>query len=35
VVAADAGLMEIEWEETAVLKVAETVRSSTPEDFGN
>jgi hypothetical protein len=35
VVAADAGLMEIEWEETAVWSVAETVRQSTAEDAGN
>ncbi len=27
--------MEIEWEETAVWKVAETVRWSTAEDFGS
>ena len=31
-VAADAGLMEIEWKETAVWSVAETVRWSTAED---
>jgi len=35
VVAADAGPMEIEWEETAMWSVAETVRSSTAEDAGN
>jgi hypothetical protein len=33
--AADAGLMEIAWEETAVWSVEETVRSSTAEDAGN
>jgi len=35
VVAADAGPMEIEWEETAVWSVAETVRQSTAEGAGN
>ena len=34
-VAADAGPMEIEWEETAVWSVAETVRQSTAEGAGN
>ena len=33
--AADAGLMEIEWEETAVWSVAETARQSTAQDVGN
>jgi hypothetical protein len=35
VFAADAGPMEIEWEETTVLKVAETVSSSRAEDAGS
>ena len=35
VVAADAGPMEIEWEETAVWKVAEAVRKSTAEGVGS
>ena len=34
-VAADAGPMEIEWEETAVWSVAQTVRQSTAEGDGN
>ena len=34
-VAADAGPMEIEWEETAVWSVAETVQWSTAEGAGN
>ena len=34
-VAADAGLMEIEWGETAVWSVTETVRQGTAEDTGN
>ena len=34
-VAADAGPMGIEWEETAVWSVAETVRLSTAEGAGN
>ncbi len=33
--AADAGPMEIEWEETAVWNVAETVRYSTAQDLGS
>jgi len=35
VVAADAGPMGIEWEETAVWSVAESVRKSTAGDAGN
>ena len=34
-VAAHAGPMEIEWQETTVLKDGKAVRESTAEDFGN
>jgi hypothetical protein len=35
VIAADAGPMEIEWEETAVWRVVETVWWGTAEDSGS